>query len=207
MAFTNRCSLALLLLAACGPGTDDSASASGTTQTASTGGTSGTGSTSSPTTGSATADTTAATDTSGSTTNSPTTGAGACPDEFPQDGAPCDSEGLICGGPCEDPCSFCNLSSCEGGVWTQLEAPPANCLDCETICPLVVAAGCAGGPPDQAACVSGCQVIQGGACGILYNETLACAGGMPTFTCDPMTRPTIAGCEAQFDALYQCTGT
>lgn len=200
MACLTRSSLALLLLAACGPGTDDSASASSTTQTASTG---DTGSTSSPTTGSTS---TAATDTSGSTTT-PTTGGAACPGEFPQDGTPCDAEGLICGGPCEDPCSFCNLSSCEGGVWTQLEAPPANCLDCETICPLVVAAGCAGGPPDQAACVSGCQAIQGGACGILYNETLACAGGMPTFTCDPMTRPTIAGCEAQFDALYQCTGT
>lgn len=198
MACLTRSSLALLLLAACGPGSNDSDSASGTTQTASTG---DTGSTSSPTTGSAT---TAATDTSGPTT---TTGGAACPGEFPEDGTPCDAEGLICGGPCEDPCSFCNLSSCEGGVWTQLEAPPANCLDCETICPFVVAAACAGGPPDQAACVSGCQVIQGGACGILYNETLACAGGMPTFTCDPMTRPTIAGCEAQFDALYQCTGT
>lgn len=206
MAFTDRSIfLALILLAACGPGTDDSASEA-TTQAAS----GDTGSTGSPTS----SPSTTATDSSGSTTSptsdattSPTTGGATCPGEFPQDGAPCDSEGLTCGGPCEDPCSFCNVSRCEQGVWTQLEVFPADCLDCETICPFVVAAGCAGGPPDQAACVTGCAVVQGGACGILYNETLACAGSMPTFTCDAMTRPTIAGCEAQFDALYQCTGT
>lgn len=61
----------------------------------------------------------------------------ACPD--PSDwgaaeGTPCPNAGQYCG-ECIDPCGFCNLLGCEGGVWTHLEAfppPPDTCtaFDC-----------------------------------------------------------------------------
>ena len=203
-----------LLAAACGPGTDSSdtsGSDTASTNAESTADTTAdtTAGTTAPTTTAGTGDATSNSSSATGSSSDPTatTGDPVCPDVFPTDGTPCDAEGLTCGGPCEDPCAFCNVIRCEQGIWTGLEVFPAECLDCDASCTFVVAAACPGGPPDQAACVTGCQAIQGGACGILYNETLACAGGMPTFTCDPMTRPTIAGCEAQFDALYQCTGT
>jgi hypothetical protein len=46
------------------------------------------------------------------------------------DMAPCAVEGETCGGPCTDECSFCNMTRCSGGVWTQLEVFPAPCFDC-----------------------------------------------------------------------------
>ncbi len=46
------------------------------------------------------------------------------------DGEPCDVDGQICGGPCLDTCSFCNMSRCSGGVWQRLEAFPAPCYGC-----------------------------------------------------------------------------
>ncbi|MBX3276095.1 MAG: hypothetical protein KF729_37935 [Sandaracinaceae bacterium] len=43
---------------------------------------------------------------------------------------PCTAEGAYCGGPCTDPCSFCNIITCSGGTWTRLEVFPAPCFDC-----------------------------------------------------------------------------
>lgn len=215
--------LALLLLVACGPGTnttdgstgstDTSGTESGTGTTAGTTDPSATDTTDPPTSGGTTIDSTTigpttATTTTATTTSDPTatTGEADCPDQFPEDGQPCTSEGLICGGPCEDPCAFCNLSKCEDGTWMQLEVFPANCLDCESVCNFVVAAACNAGPPDQEACVTGCMNTQNSRCGITYNESLACIGDMPEFMCDEMGRPTVIGCQDQFIALYECIG-
>jgi hypothetical protein len=208
--------LSLALLAACGPGTDttDAGSSttattdSGTTQAASTGDPT---TTAPPTTSDATTDPTTATSspTSSPTTDATTdatTGDPVCPDVFPEDGAPCDAEGLTCGGPCEDPCSFCNIIRCEGGKWAQLEVFPAECLDCETVCGFVVPAACVAGPPDMNACVTGCQNTQAGECGLVYNIVLACIGGTPSFICDDDGRPSVPGCEVQFGDLYDCLG-
>jgi len=41
---------------------------------------------------------------------------------------PCETEGIICGSCAESSCGFCNLTSCIGGIWQQLEAfPDPNC--------------------------------------------------------------------------------
>jgi hypothetical protein len=213
--------LALLSLVACGPGTNTTDSGSNTstdtgtgtgtsdpTATEATAGTTDTPTTGEPTTVDPTGATGTTATTTATTTNDPTatTGGDDCSGAFPEDGDPCTSEGLICGGPCEDPCSFCNLSKCENGTWMQLEVFPANCLDCESVCNLVVPAACNAGPPDQENCVTGCMATQNGECGIVYNESLACIGDMPTFTCDEDGRPTVIGCADQFAALYECLG-
>ena len=132
-----------------------------------------------------------------------TTGDPPCPDSFPQDGAPCELEGQICGGGCEDPCSFCNLAECTNGVWSNIEVFPAECLSCAEICPYVVVAECEGGPPDYQACLPGCEDAMA-ACQLEYNQMLACAGVQPKFSCQGDGRPTIEGCEGQFATLYAC---
>ncbi|MBK7827603.1 hypothetical protein [Nannocystis sp.] len=218
MAFSKHSPLvlSLALLAACGPGTntsdagtDTTDSGPGTTQAASTG---DTPTTDTPTTANNTSDPTLATSsatssaTSEATTADATTGEPVCPDVFPEDGAPCDAEGLTCGGPCEDPCSFCNVIRCEGGKWAQLEVFPADCPDCETVCALVVPLACMAGPPDMDTCVTGCQTTQAGNCGLVYNIMLACIGGAPSFICDADGHPNVAGCETQFADLYACLG-
>lgn len=206
------CTLALLA-AACGPGTNSSDTGSDTTantnaestadtNTDTTAGT--TAPTTAPTTTDATSNSSSATGSSSDPTA--TTGDPVCPDVFPMDGTPCDAEGLTCGGPCEDPCAFCNVIRCEQGTWTGLEVFPADCLDCDASCTFVVSAACPAGPPDQAACVAGCMAVQAGDCGLLYNQALACMGSMPTFTCNPAGQPSVDACAAQFDALYACLG-
>ncbi|MBK9258445.1 MAG: hypothetical protein IPM54_01260 [Polyangiaceae bacterium] len=131
-------------------------------------------------------------------------GGGSCdPMNLPAEGSPCSTEGEFCSPGCEDPCSFCNVMQCSNGKWTHLEVFPAQCLSCEDVCVPVVAAQCTGGPPDQMACVQGCNQQQM-ACKIAFNQMLACIGPSPTFTCDAMSRPTVTGCEMQFDKLYAC---
>jgi len=139
-------------------------------------------------------------------TTDATTGEAACPDEFPEEGTPCTNEGQFCNSGCESPCQFCNIMHCENGIWQRLEAPPAQCLDCESVCEFVVAAGCAGGPPDQAACVAGCMNTMASDCAIAFDKMLACIGPEPTFSCDAAARPTVVGCDANFDELYMCMG-
>lgn len=55
-------------------------------------------------------------------------GGGACASAVDQ--LPCSTPGTSCGGPCTDPCVFCNLLVCSGGVWQHVEAAPAPCFDC-----------------------------------------------------------------------------
>lgn len=157
--------------------------------------TTGTSTTGEPTTTSPT--TTATTDA--------TTGAADC-DPLPEEGSPCATEGEFCSAGCEDPCQFCNVRQCTGGVWQNLEAPPAQCLDCAEVCEFVVPAMCAGGPPDEPTCVSGCMDSLASECELLFKQMLACIGPAPAFTCDAATRPTVVGCDAQFTALYECMG-
>lgn len=47
-------------------------------------------------------------------------------------GMPCADEGRFCGR-CIDPCGFCNILQCSGGMWTRLEAhpPPPPCVSFE----------------------------------------------------------------------------
>ena len=53
-----------------------------------------------------------------------------CPDPGTAEGTPCAQEGQSCGDCGSDPCQFCNLLRCQGGVWTHLEAfPDPNCDD------------------------------------------------------------------------------
>ncbi|HEY0138577.1 MAG TPA: hypothetical protein VGB85_31050 [Nannocystis sp.] len=219
MAYRASSTLALLLLAACGPGTDDVSATASTTDTS---GDTTTGTTTNPTTGPTTGQTTgvtteATTEATTGQTSDPTTGATGqttdattgdevCPDQFPQDGTPCTSEGLSCSTGCEDPCEFCNVVQCENGTWQNLEVFPYDCLDCESVCEFVVPAACAGGPPDQAACVAGCMDNLAGDCKLVFNQMLGCIGSMPTFTCNAETRPTVAGCEDRFTELYACMG-
>lgn len=172
-----------------------------------TGGDSTTGATTDPTTGASattggsTADATSA---SGGSSGGSTGGGVACdPMNLPAEGSPCVTEGEICSPGCEDPCQFCNVLQCTSGTWQGLEVFPAQCLSCDDVCPFVLQAACAGGPPDLQTCVDGCAANQA-ACTIAFNQMLACIGTMPAFACDPMGRPTVAGCEMQFDALYAC---
>ncbi len=131
----------------------------------------------------------------------------ACdPDNLPPEGSHCLMEGQFCSPGCSDPCSFCNLLTCELGMWVPAEASPAECLPCEEVCPAVLAAACPGGPPDDASCLAGCADNRAGECGLAHNIMLACIGSSPEFACDDQGRPTVAGCDNQFMELYSCLG-
>ena len=195
----------VILIIACGPGTDDvTAGSTGDTpgtSDATTGPTTGpttgatTGQTTSPTTGQTSDATTAQTsDVTTGQTSDATTGDDVCPDQFPQDGTPCTTEGQSCSTGCQDPCEFCNVVQCENGTWKSLEVHPFPCLDCESVCEFVLPAACAGGPPDQATCVAGCMDSLAGECKLPFDKMLGCIGTQPTFTCNAETRPTVACC-------------
>lgn len=198
-----RTFLALALLSACGPGTDTS---DATTTSPSTGPTDTTTSTTtdSPTTTTSTL-TTTTTSTDTTTFDSSTTSVDDPCDPFPVEDEPCTAEGTFCNAGCQDQCSFCNILHCENGAWTRLEAPPAPCLGCDELCDYTVVPMCAGGPPDLETCVAGCNDAMAGPCNVEFSALRACAGPSPTFTCDAMTRPLVAGCEPQFDAFYACS--
>lgn len=134
----------------------------------------------------------------------PMTCGGGC-DPFPTEGQSCSMEGSSCSSGCEEQCSFCNIVTCEGGTWMNMEVFPAPCLSCEELCPFVTAAACPGGPPDVAACVAGCMSGTE-LCPPEFSDVRACAGLNPTFSCDELGRPTVVGCETDFDALYACLG-
>lgn len=210
--------LALALLSACGPGTDTSDSTASTTATTTatdptTPSTDATDSTTTPPVTTTTTDSpTTTTDptttdplTTTTTTDSSTTSVDDPCDPFPVEDEPCSDEGTFCNSGCQDQCSFCNILKCENGAWTGLEAPPAPCLGCDELCNYTVVPMCAGGPPDLETCVAGCNDAMAGPCNIEFSALRACAGPSPTFTCDAMTRPLVAGCESQFEAFYACS--
>lgn len=134
------------------------------------------------------------------------TGEPECPAQLPEDGTPCTSEGQFCGGPCDDPCAFCNVTKCEGGVWQHLEVFPNNCLSCDMVCDFVVPAGCEAGPPTKDACVTGCQELQASDCGLAFSKMLSCIGGEPMFVCDDEGRPVVDACLPEFTELQMCMG-
>ena len=47
-----------------------------------------------------------------------------------REGAACAAEGVVCGGPCTDECSFCNVLRCYSGRWVRFEVFPATCFSC-----------------------------------------------------------------------------
>ncbi len=167
--------------------------------TANNGGTDAATLTDQPVTG--TVDSTASTSLTTSST-SDGTGSAACPDVIPEEGTPCDAEDLMCSDICDEPCAVCNIGRCEQGTW-KLEVVPSNCLDCESVCPFLLMSACANGPPDQAFCVTSCEGAMS-ACGPEHDQLRACIGGMPTFICDAVGNPTVAGCEAESDNLIMC---
>lgn len=105
--------------------------------------------------------------------------AGGCPSDPGAEGSPCASEGLSCSW-CSDPCGFCNILECEGGVWIRLEAPPppGPCVSFEcgsSFCD-ATAQYCShsisdiGGEPDSYGCVpypagcASCECLGGNEC-------------------------------------------
>ena len=134
-----------------------------------------------------------------------------CGDEVPEEGTPCAEDGADCA-PGEHACAGYIGAMCAGGSWKRYEVPPAEPEDCETavdcaeVCAAVVAAECPAGPADSEACASECEDRQAGECKTSFVEAIACGPQPLTFTCDSGDRPTIAGCEAQFEVLYQCLG-
>ncbi|WAS91602.1 hypothetical protein [Nannocystis punicea] len=136
----------------------------------------------------------------------PECGEGACePPNFPTEGTACSPEGASCSTDCSDQCSFCNAWTCQDGLWQHLEVFPEPCLECDAICDFVIVPMCPGGPPDKAACVTGCEANKTGACKAEFSDLRACAGEQPTFICDMSGRPLVAGCEAEFPAFYDCS--
>jgi hypothetical protein len=127
-------------------------------------------------------------------------------DPFPVEGEACAQAGASCSSGCADQCEFCNILSCEAGTWQRVEVFPAPCLSCMEVCAFTIQPMCAAGPPDEAACVAGCEEGRAGECKIPFSNMLACIGGEPVFTCDAAERPEVAGCEAQFAELYACLG-
>jgi hypothetical protein len=77
---------------------------------------------------------------------------------------------------------------------------------CTELCPDVVAAGCSAGPANEAACESGCMVIEQ-SCQAQYDDYAACGGASPTITCNASNFPIVTGCEAKSDALLACLAT
>lgn len=127
-------------------------------------------------------------------------------DPFPTEGAPCNIDGSSCNTGCANQCEFCNIMTCEGGTWQRVEVFPAPCLDCDALCDFTIVPMCAAGPPTKEACVAGCMEALVGRCEIAFADLRACAGPMPTFTCDDATRPLVEGCEDPFAAYYDCAG-
>jgi hypothetical protein len=52
------------------------------------------------------------------------------PNVYNLEDTPCEVDGMSCGGPCTDPCSFCNLMVCMSGTWENVEAFPMPCFLC-----------------------------------------------------------------------------
>ncbi len=142
--------------------------------------------------------------TDGDSTGESSTGEVTGCDPFPSEGAPCPIDGESCSTDCTDQCQFCNVMTCEGGVWARLEVFPTDCLECAALCALVVPAGCSAGPPNIDACLAGCELELEGDCVAEFSQTRACAGPNPTFVCSDVEQPEAVGCEAQYDTFYAC---
>lgn len=140
-----------------------------------------------------------ASDESGDTASVP------CGDEVPAEGTPCEAEGEDCAPPA-GACDGNVGAMCSAGHWTRYELDPMDCeLDCAEICAATITAACSAGPADAEACASECEARRAGMCASVYLDAVACGPQPPSFTCDAAGRPSITGCEPQFEALYQCS--
>ena len=77
---------------------------------------------------------------------------------------------------------------------------------CSESCPDVVAAGCPGGPPTEADCVNGCEMIKSGPCADQYAALSDCAGPDPQFACSERGAVVVTGCEDLNADLSTCLG-
>lgn len=132
-----------------------------------------------------------------------------CSAELPDEGTRCETEEEECT-PGKDVCAGYAGAACAQGRWKRFEVPagtPEDCMaavDCGEVCAEIVAAKCPAGPGDGAACASDCDSWVAGVCGVEFSSAVTCGGEPPTFACDAGDRPTISGCEAQFEAFYGC---
>ena len=69
-------------------------------------------------------------------------------------GEACAAEGTFCGGPCTNPCAFCNVLRCAGGRWGRIEVPPLPPDMCRDAGPDAADAGGLNCDPRTAACDS-----------------------------------------------------
>lgn len=109
-----------------------------------------------------------------------TDGGDGCPaDIFAAEGMTCTTEGQFCG-ECTDPCMFCNLIRCQGGVWTRMEVFPKPCEDGGMS--EVDAGSCAGNGESctGAACCEGLVCVDSGPAGSFCRLPIMRGG-----VCDP----------------------
>lgn len=145
-------------------------------------------------------------DSTGGDTETPTV---ACSEELPPEGTRCEQDGEECA-PGKDVCAGYAGAACTQGHWKRFEVPagtPEQCqatVDCAAVCEAVLAAKCPAGPADDPACASDCMSRVTGPCVVEFSSAVTCGGETPSYTCDASDRPTISGCEGQFEALYGC---
>ncbi len=144
--------------------------------------------------------------TEGEETEAPVVPCGA---ELPSEGTRCEMDGEECA-PGKDVCAGYAGAACAQGRWKRFEVPagtPEDCMaavDCSTVCTAILAATCPAGPADGPACASACDGWVAGSCGVEFSSAVTCGGEPPSFSCDAGDRPTISGCEDQFEAFYGC---
>ena len=132
-----------------------------------------------------------------------------CGAELPDEGTRCETEEEECA-PGKDVCAGYAGAVCAQGRWKRFEVPagtPEDCMaavDCGAVCTAILAAKCPAGPADGGACASECEGWVAGACGVEFSSAVTCGAEPPTFACGAGDRPTIAGCETQFEAFYGC---
>ena len=132
-----------------------------------------------------------------------------CGDEVPEDDTACEQDGEDCA-PGRDACAGYVGAMCSGGKWARYEVEPGDpescaAVECSEICAAMLAAGCAGGPADDAACGTECEANAAGPCMTQFSDAIACGPQPLTFTCDADDRPVIGGCEAEFELFFACS--
>ena len=77
--------------------------------------------------------------------------------------------------------------------------------DCTAYCQKLIAAGCSGGPADQASCEAHCQAsMTTGDCTEQWSAVVLCTVVNGTVTCDGTGQPLIAGCTTEDADLAEC---
>jgi hypothetical protein len=74
---------------------------------------------------------------------------------------------------------------------------------CHDGCVATVAANCANGPADQAACESDCHTLESSACNEAYKALQTCAEGKDV-TCSAQGLPSVTACSSEQAAFVMC---